>query len=306
MTNSIDPPLARQISPRRAWVVALLALLAGCTGSLPTMPWQKMPLDVASGLYDDAALTYRLDAGKLGQPLDVVRVEGQRVSYEQVASSPLAEESIGTLSVAYPHPLKGADAALARFMLDSAPAESKSKPTPWNPLAAQDTSQSAAPTTVAGSQPEVHETWELDITHQELDALFKQITSVGFYQLDRPGPTRLTVKLNGRQQSKDWEQIPALNLLIQRIRSQGRLVAYARPAGSVGSATASIASTQAYAQFLAGTGTPGTPPPVVTNAFALIGTGVAGAGGHPPVPPPPAYPSTTYPQNLAQRPPATR
>lgn len=284
----------------------MLALLAGCTGSLPTMPWQKMPLDVASGLYDDAALTYRLDAGKLGQPLDVVRVEGQRITYDQVASSPLADESIGTLSITYPHPVKGADAALARFTLDSAAAASTTKSTSSNPFKKKQSGAGALQNTIAGSHPEVHESWELDLTHQELDSSFKQITNAGFYQNDRPGPAHLTVKLNGREQSKDWEQIPTLNLLIQRIRSQGQLVAYARPAGRAGAPATTIASTQAYAQYLAGIGTPGTPPPIVTNAFALIGTGVAGAGGYPPVQQPPAYPNTAYPRNLAQRPPATR
>ena len=88
------------IGAQAAIAGALLSCLVGC-GSFP---WRKVPLDASSGLYDRAVLTYRLDAGKLGQPLDVVRVEGQRVSYEQVASSPLPDESIGTLSIEYPHP----------------------------------------------------------------------------------------------------------------------------------------------------------------------------------------------------------
>jgi hypothetical protein len=83
-------------------------------------------------------------------------------------------------------------------------------------------------------------------------------------------------------------------------------LAYARPVGRPGAPGATIASTHAYAQYLAGMGTPGAPPPAIANAFALIGTGVAGAGTYPSGPPMPAYPHTPYPTNLAQRPPAAR
>lgn len=269
-----------------------------------------MPLDVASGLYNDAALTYRLDAGKLGQPLDVVRVEGQRISYEQVASSPLPDESTGTLSIEYPHPSGNADIALARFVLDSARKESKTPTTGWNPFSSSDTPVAAAPTMVAGSQREIHETWELDLTHQELDEIFKLITNVGYYQLERPGPARLTVKLDGVRQSKDWEQIPALNLLIQRIRSQGRLMAYARSTSAGGVSTSTISSTESYRRLLADMGLPAADAPSMASAFALAPAnhGVITPG---PVAPAnlagasPGYPATPFPPVAAQQHPTT-
>ncbi len=287
-------------------------MVTGCASALPAFPWRKMPLDVASGLYVDAALTYRLDAGKLGQPLDVVRVEGQRISYEQVASSPLADESTGTLSVVYPHPSGNTGVALARFVLDSAPNGSKAPTSDWNPFSSNGADAAAPRTTVAGGQPRIHETWELDIAHPELDEIFKQITNIGFYQLERPGPARLTVKLDGVRQSKDWEQIPALNLLIQRIRSQGRLVAYARPTSAAGGSTGAISSTQAYRRLLEDVGMPATSAPTVASAFALApvgpevvgippGQGVpAGVAG----PPSSGYPATPFPPVVAHQPPA--
>jgi hypothetical protein len=259
-------------------------------------------LDASSGLYDQAALTYRLDAGKLGQPLDVVRVDGARVSYEQVASSPLPDESIGTLSVVYPHPAGNSGVAMARFVLDSAPTESAPAPATWKPFGKKQ-EEVAAPSTIAGSQPEVHETWELDISHQELDQVFKAITNAGFYQLERPGPARLTVKLDGVEQSKDWSEIPALNLLVQRIRSQGQLVSYTRPRSANGASASTIASTQAYRHMLADMGTAPAHAPMVASAFSLT-PAIAPGGGNPAAPAVAGYPATPFPPALAQRRPA--
>ncbi len=262
-----------------------------------------MRLDASSGLYDAAALTYRLDAGKLGQPLDVVRVDGPRVSYEQVASSPLPDESIGTLSVVYPHPSGKSGVALARFVLDSAPTEKAKTSASWNPFGKKKQDAAVTASTIAGSQPEVHETWELDISHQELDQVFKAITNAGFYQLDRPGPTHLTVKLDGEEQSKDWSEIAGLNLLVQRIRSQGQLVSYTRPRSAGGTGPSAIASTEAYRRLLDDLGTAPAAAPMVASAFSLVPANTP-AVGYPPAQAPPAYPATPFPPALAQRPPA--
>ncbi len=284
-----------------ATIAAVLALASGCNTSFPRVPWRQVRLDVRSGLYDVAALTYRLDAGKLGQPLDVLRVDGPRVSYEQVASSPLPDESIGTLSIVYPHPSGNNSVALARFVLDSAPTESASTKASWNPWSKK-AADTEMPAGIAGSQPEVHETWELDISHQELDQTFKAITNAGFYQLDRPGPARLTVKMDGVEQSKDWSEIPALNLLVQRIRSQGQLVSYTRPRGANGASAGTIASTQAYSRLLADIGTAPAAPAHGGQRF-LAAAGRGAGGGYVPAPAAPGYPSTPYPPALAQRPP---
>jgi hypothetical protein len=242
-----------------------LMILAGCSSS----PWHKVPLDAASGFYADAELTYRLDAGKLGQPLDVVRVEGQRVSYEQVPSSPLGGESIGTLQVIFPHPAGRAGYALARFSLDS----TRPKPAPtsrqWNPFVKR-TNSVQAPATLVGTHPEIHETWELDIENVESNRIFKLLTDLGFYQSEKPGAAaRVSVKMQGKEQAKDWDQIPALNLLIQRVRTQGRLVAFARPAGQPGSVTDTIASTEAYRQLMAQRGVAPGALMAPTSAFSL-------------------------------------
>ncbi len=296
---------------RRALACVLLSCLAGCSASFP---WRKVPLDATSGLYEDAALTYRVDAGKLGQPLDVLRVEHQRVSHEQVASSPLPNESIGTLSIKYPHPAGKQGYALARFVLDSGrPKTETDEPGAIWTLLRRKADEPDVPKSVEGSQPEIHESWEMDIAHAELDAIFKMLANLGFYDKTRPGGAHLTVRMNGVAQSKDWDQIPVLNQLVQRVRSEGRLVSYSRPTMSTGTAHEVIASTAALHELAAGISRPGNTVPQVASAFALphgFGTvdtsaglgdvATAGPGpqsAHPPVAPlnrqPPPYPTRT-------------
>ena len=64
----------------------------------------RQPLDAKAGMYKQASLVYRVDAGRLSVPLAAARVEGRQVSYDEVASNPLAERSIGELTVRFPHP----------------------------------------------------------------------------------------------------------------------------------------------------------------------------------------------------------
>jgi hypothetical protein len=270
---------------RFAMTLVLAAALAGCTSA----PWRKVPLDATSGLYKDATLTYRLDAGQLGQPLDVVRVEAQRVTCEQVATSPVSGETIGTLRVIYPHPSGRAGSALVRFVLDGAGAKpAGALPKGWNPFAPQPTEQ-PAPLAIAGTQPALHETWELDIAAVESEQIFKMLSDLGFYTSERPaGPARLTVTMNGSEQTKAWDQIAALNQLIQRVRAQGRLVAYSRPATASGTPASAIASTAAYRQLAAQLGTGQTAAPPQINAFSLAVPPLAAPMG-------PALPGAGYP-----------
>ena len=115
----------KNISTRRAALCGLLLawLAEGCGSLSVAVPWKKMPLDASAGFYESASIVYRLDAGKLEQPLDVARVEGQKILYEQVASSPLAEQSMGTLTITYPHPGGRPGMAQAMFAIDSAPGQ---------------------------------------------------------------------------------------------------------------------------------------------------------------------------------------
>ncbi len=256
---SVSQP--RAVSCVRGFAIACLLCatpLAGGCSALPK-PWRKVPLDASTGFYQSASLSYRLDAGRLQQPLDVARVEGLRVSYDQVASSPLADESIGTLALAYPHPAGHDGMAQAKFTLDSAAprtAASKASRASWNPFKSKETPAPSAPTKVTGHQPEIHEIWLLDIPRAEADEYFKLLSSLGFYNTERPGAvgTQMNVEINGKKLQKNWEQIPQLNALAQRVRREGQLVAYHRPDLLAGSKTDTIVSTGVYAHLLAENG----------------------------------------------------
>lgn len=263
----MDRPRACQ-SWRLVFCAACAAWLAAGCSSLP-QPWRKVPLDASTGFYETASLSYRLDAGKLQQPLDVVRVEGQRVAYEQVASSPLPDQSIGTLSIVYPHPAGRQGFAQVRFNLDSvAPSAAPSKPAKsWNPFA-KPSDRPPPPKGVTSSQPEVHESWALDISKAESDAFFKLISNMGFYNTDRPGTggAHLAVDINGKKLDKDWEQVPELGELVRRVRREGQLLAFSRPDVMGAGRGAVIASTSAYAAMLA---QDGAPDPRVATAQAV-------------------------------------
>jgi hypothetical protein len=210
-----------------------------------------MPLDASTGFYQSATLEYRLDAGQLRQPLDVARVQGQRLWYEQVASSPLPAESTGTLSVIYPHPSGRTDVAQVKFVLESRPAtESASKS--WNPVLRYWPGDREA-SRIRTFQPELHETWALEIPQAESDGYFKVLGAQSFYDTERPGATaaRLSVTINGRRIEKPWDPIPQLNLLVQRVRRDGQLVEYRRPGILAGQQPRAITSVQAYTQVAA-------------------------------------------------------
>lgn len=276
-------------TPRAASLTCCLAaatlgasMLCGCAH----LPWHKVPLDASSGFYQATKVTYRLDAGKLRQPLDVTRVEGQRVAFDQVASSPLAEQSFGTLEIISPHPTGRAGFARASFVLDSGRASAKkSSPLSFLPGMSQ-------PEKPVGFQPEIHELWVLDIPTAESDWYLQRIANLNFYNGARTGSggTQLTVNLNGREVQKEWDQVAELNALAQRVRRDGQLAEYRRPAVLAGtSSKQAITSTHNYAEMLHVAD--GTPPAAWGNAFAMA----------PPVMPPqtPAQTPSATPQNPA-------
>jgi hypothetical protein len=222
--------------------------LCSCS-SLPELPWAPVARDATAGFYDTARIEYRLDAGKLGQPLDVIRVDGRQVAYEQIASSPLAQQSIGTLVIQYPHPAGLSELARVTFALDSGP-PSPPRAASWNPL------NTGPPPAIEGRHEEVHEVWAMNISRAESDRYFQLLSTQNFYHAEpiETGPADLTVTMNGRQLRKNWEQVPELNLLVQRVRRDGQLVGYLRPAALAGTGTSAIASTRAYREILAQAG----------------------------------------------------
>jgi len=241
--------------------------VGGCAGV--RLPWQKMPLDSSAGFYEQASIEYRVDAGKLQQPLDVARFDGQRVSFEQVASSPLADQSLGTLKIECPHPRGRVDFAQVTFTIDSTKPQSNSW-TNWNWWQKKKSPQ--APKGIVTAQPVVRELWVLDIPRAQADEYFKLLASQSFYNTDREDAsgTKLCVQINSRELRKNWQSIPEFNLLAQRVRREGRLVEYSRPGILNGSDERPITHTQTYRNMMAQTAAPGAQlANVAANPFAM-------------------------------------
>ncbi len=243
---------------------ALLLLLASSCASMPELPWAPVAKDASAGFYDTARLEYRLDAGKLGQPLDVLRVDGRQVNYEQIASSPLPDRSVGTLVIQQPHPAGREGFARVTFSIDSA--EPSTETSVWNRFVLTDSSS-----VKIGGQEEVHEIWAMDLPQAEAGQYFKLLSMRSFYSAPEPdiATAHLAVTLDGKEVAKNWESLPELNALAQRVRREGRLVAYLRPQALAGETSNAIASVQAYREMLARTSSPtGSPPPAASGILA--------------------------------------
>ncbi len=211
-------------------------LLTGC--QLP--PLKRMPLDATAGLYERAVLTYHVDAGQLNIPLAVTRITGQGVSYEDVPSSSLANQSTGVLAIEFPHPAGREGFALATMTLNTAvPTEGAA--------AAKDKTEKST-----GSL--VREVWKLDLPTAELDAAMETLRQANFVASEpktNPGIV-ISARLNGREIQKKWDPIPTFDVLMQRVRRDGQLVVYERPTQqSQSKSQAMLASVNAYRQLVA-------------------------------------------------------
>jgi hypothetical protein len=245
--TQVRSSFARSAS-RICTALAPLALLSSCA-SLPELPWAPVTRDVTAGFYDQAKLEYRLDAGKLGQPLEVLRIDGRQVNYEQIASSPVAGRSLGKLTIEKPHPAGREGYARVTFAIDSVESAAQAR-SGWDLLNVRE-----KPPQI-GRHEEIHEVWAMDVPAAEADRYFQLLTSLNFYKADPPedAAAYITVTLDGRKTDKAWNPQPELNALAQQVRSQGRLMAYVRPSGISGEPSQAIASVQAYRNLVAKTG----------------------------------------------------
>ena len=154
-------------------------------------------------------------------------------------------------------------------MLASGAAKAKPTSSSWNFWSKKPADEPALPTVPEGSQPEIYESWVLDLPSADSDQIFKALSSHNYFNTERPGAVgvELTVKMDGKEISKPWDQVPELNALAQRIRRQGQLVAYARPGSAAGQPINAISSTRAYGDLIAQSGARsaavGAPPPAM-------------------------------------------
>jgi hypothetical protein len=92
----------------------------------------------------------------------------------------------------------------------------------------------------------------------EWDRCFAVINSQNFFHAPAPekAAAELAVTIDGKLVRKEWDLVPDLNGLAQRVRREGQLVAYLRPQALAGETTKAIASVQAYRELVAKTNAP--------------------------------------------------
>ena len=216
------------------WVSAAV-LLAAATGCESLQP-RSVQIDAASGRYQSAQLTYELDTGRLSQPVQTARIAAQQVSYQQQPSNPLPDRSHTRLSVQYPHPRNKAGFALAEVVIeaDQTPVKSSSGTDKSAPQRFAASISDAMNDILPGMQyaEGVREAWALDVSKEELDQLIGQLANSGYfaYGPDTTPGVEVFTRLDGKVIRKTWHQVPGLNDFIERVRHEGQLVSYVRPA----------------------------------------------------------------------------
>jgi len=173
-------------------------------------------------------VVYRLDASQLNETLALARIEGQAVSYDEVVGSQLADRTVGTLNVIYPHPEAPPEFARAEVRIDAAPLpdlvqfdERSSAPAPWYRNGAHPSRATAEAS---------HETWQLDIPYDELQQLLTRLATPHVVVTEgKTSGASIKTSYNGRHYQSNCQPVPELDQLMQRVRRDGRLVAYTRP-----------------------------------------------------------------------------
>jgi hypothetical protein len=243
-----------------AALLVVAAIGCGCTSNFLA---SKVPFDSAASLYDQARISYQIDAGKLQVPVSVARIEGQLVYYQEVPSSLTPNSTIGKLEIEYPHPRGLAGYALARVSIQSSYPERKpvadDAKSAINERLSETVSQLPLVGTFASSAAaEVDEIWELDVPRIELDRIVFDLNQEGYFGREaKSGPVAIRAKIDGHSVARSWERLSVLDRMMVEVRSHGRLISYKRTPGSdklAGPPPASLAAYRDYAARDASTG----------------------------------------------------
>jgi hypothetical protein len=189
------------------------AAMAGCSA------FQGKPLlDSSAGMFDKAELNYRIETSRIDPA--VSRVEGQLVSYQSAAAEkPLPVGFVADVAIAFPHPEKrqGYAQVTVRLFDAGAAGESGGMGQWW---------KSGLKGSGLVGQGKAEEMWRLDIPQNELAGIINDLHNSGFFtSYDKPSEgAQIQTRLDGAKVSKTWRQVPQLDALIVRVRSQGRLL----------------------------------------------------------------------------------
>ncbi|MCH8922565.1 MAG: hypothetical protein IIA67_05395 [Planctomycetes bacterium] len=204
----------------------LLGLLGGCSW-LKTPEVQMQPGSQRSGL-ESATVVYKL-------------------SRRAATGSTPSEGDLQTLSIIYPHPQKGRGYALAELLVirsrqNGGPDDHAANYSSWDPRGWADRFGDAARRTMPGVAlgKGIKEAKAIDLPKGELDGIFSRLERTGFFTNDSAASLHastagafrvdLTAVINGARFEKPWSRVDALDELLRRVRSKGRLITYRRSA----------------------------------------------------------------------------
>jgi hypothetical protein len=210
--------------------ICLFAILA-CTGC-STFPSRTVRIDSAAGMYQGVTLTYKVDGGQLSEPLTVARISGQQVTEERLPSSPYPDQSVVRLSIRYPHPDGKSGFALAEMVVETrTPPNAQVKKAVWQQWS--DSFASVARDLLPGMKmsDDVYEAWSLDISKSDVDRVVQGLSHSGYFvnPSKQTLGVELAVRIDNFQAVKNWSREPELDILLERVRQQGRLVSYVHP-----------------------------------------------------------------------------
>jgi hypothetical protein len=280
------PPRSKAIASRplerRALSFVLALACLACHGGCAYLKQRTPEIDACTGQFNSAQVTYRLDAGRLCEPIALARIDGQLVSYEEKPTEPAPDCSVGTLTLVYPHPAGRPGYALAQVIMQT-PAEGlpkSKKDADW--IAFEEMTADMRKTIPAlKSNKQIYEVWTLDLTKYELDQAIGGMFNNGYFTSATQATPGVDIKANidDRKLNKKWRQVPDLDLLMLRIRGSGQLLYYQRPPEVHPREQQRFSSLTAYREMVAKQPRPNTPPAAAQPNSTWLGRiGVAAPG----------------------------
>lgn len=235
------------MSRRHGWgkrlanaLLVVLAMLAGCSA----LGGKKVASNGTPASFDKARLSYRIETDRLNGSRR--KEAGSKLaSFHQAPLHPLPVGAYAMLEVYYPHPDRKAGLAQVRVRIENQQPKSGSKLLSWWSKAKEELPRLAGS---AGWQ----ETWVVDIPQSELKQLVNALGEAGYFYAFAPphDATLVETELDGTRLTKKWTQVPELDALVHRARTEGRLASSTKVAGTTPLDDPAM-SASAYRQLLA-------------------------------------------------------
>jgi hypothetical protein len=212
--------------------------VAGCSA----LKGPEVPLDASAGMFDRASIGYRVETARINTALrSPPSSEGQLVAYRPTHSAALPADSVASVQIKYPHPQKKAGYAQVVVRIDDAASAAGWTWKHWLAIAGGYTYVS-----------EAQEVWTLDIPQRELSQIVNRLQTSGYFQqYETADAATFETELDGVAFNKSWRQLPELDALIVRVRTEGRLISSIKAPGAADLLQPPAASVVAYREMLA-------------------------------------------------------